>query len=261
MFWSTPKCPVDDNDNKQWLEDCMEWFLEEFGVDAFHAVKVVLPTDEFFPDAYYGDEEDVRALVERVCSYMNVDPDQIELEFFDDEGGELVRNSCYIESSYDGAVGLYKKRDNKFVVSLVSSQLADPLCVVATVAHELGHVRLLGEERLDADSDDHEPLTDLLTVFFGLGVFTANAAFSFQQWTNTATQGWQTERRGYLSEEEIGYALALFALMRGEHNPDWPRYLEGSVTTYFKNSQRYLQKTGDASKLRQLVLAHAGDSV
>src|SRR5688572_23737825 len=69
------------------------------------------------------------------------------------------------------------------------------------------------------------PLTDLLTVFFGLGVFTANAAFSFQQWTNTATQGWQTERRGYLGEEEIGYALALFALLRGEHNPAWANIL------------------------------------
>ena len=231
----------------------MEWLLKEFGCDAFRAVTVVLPTDEFFPDEYAADEDDVWCLVERVCDYMDVDPDLIELEFFDDQHSELQKSIGCLESSYDGASGHYRKRKDKFVVSLATSQLADPMSLVATIAHELGHVRLLGEERVDDDYDDHEPLTDLVTVFFGLGVFTANSAFSFQQWTNSSSQGWQTERKGYLSEEMFGYALALFALMRSEHKPAWSRYLEGSVSTYFKNGQRYLQKTGDAGKLRQLL--------
>jgi hypothetical protein len=45
----------------------------------------------------------------------------------------------------------------------------------------------------------------------------------------------------------------LFALMRGETDPAWPRYLEGSVRTYFRNGLRYLEKTGDGAKLRRLV--------
>ena len=251
MLWFTPKCPV-EADDKQWLEESMEWLLEEFGCDAFRAVAVILPTDEFFPDEYAGDEDDAWSLVKRVCGYMDVDPDRIKLEFFDDQYGELHKIGCF-EASYDGASGLYQKRKGKFVVSLATSQLADPMSLVATIAHELGHVRLLGEERVDDDCDDHEPLTDLLTVFFGLGIFTANSAFNFEQWTNTSYQGWRTERKGYLSEEMLGYALALFAMMRGEHNPAWSRYLGGSVITYFKNGQRYLQKTGDAGKLRQLL--------
>jgi hypothetical protein len=36
---------------------------------------------------------------------------------------------------------------------------------VATVAHELGHARLLGEERVTGDRPDGEPLTDLATVY------------------------------------------------------------------------------------------------
>ena len=252
MFWSTPKCPVEPDD-KLWLEEVMKWFLEEFGVDAFRDVTVVLPTDEFFPDAYCADEDDVRSLVERVCGYMDVNSDLIELEFFDSESTELVNNLCCVESSSDGVLGHYQKREHKFVVSLASSGLTDPMSLVATIAHELAHVRLLGEDRIDADDPDHELFTDLLTVFFGLGVFTANSAFSFQQWTNTSSQGWQTQRRGYLSEEMFGYALALFALMRGEHNPAWSKYLEGSVTTYFKDSQRYLEKSGEAGQLRQLT--------
>lgn len=37
MFWSTPKCPVEPED-KLWLEESMEWLLEEFGSNAFRDV-------------------------------------------------------------------------------------------------------------------------------------------------------------------------------------------------------------------------------
>ena len=229
----------------------MEWLLEEFGSDTFRRVTVVLPTDEFFPDSYSADEEDARALLDRVCEYMSVNPDLIELEFFDDENRRAAKDLVYAEASSDVPSGHYQKRRDKFVVSLESSQLIDPMNLVATIAHELGHVRLLGEGRVHGGFEDHEPLTDLLTVFFGLGVFTANSAFSF----DASSQGWQAQTRGYLSEEMFGYALALFALMRGERNPAWSRYLEGTVSTFFKNSLKYLEKTGDAVNLRNLVIS------
>ena len=126
------------------------------------------------------------------------------------------------------------------------------MSLVATVAHELGHVRLLGEGRIHSGYDDHEPLTDLLTVFLGLGVFTANSAFSFKQWSDNSYQGWRTERKGYLTEEMFGYALALFALMRGERSLVWSEFLEGSVKTHFKDALKYLEKTGEGAKLREV---------
>jgi hypothetical protein len=98
---------------------------------------------------------------------------------------------------------------------------------------------------VSASFEDHEPLTDLLTVFLGLGVFTGNAVFSFRQWTDAFSQGWQTERRGYMSEEMFGYALALFAWVRGEQHPAWSKHLEGNVRDYFKGGLKYLEKTGD----------------
>ena len=244
MFWSTPTCPVEEED-KLWIEESMQWLLEEFGGDTFRNVTVVLPTDEFFPDEYFGDEEDAEALVERVCGYMKVDRDLLEVEFFEDQDRELQRSLC-MEGSSQGASGHFNKRRDRFVISLEASQLSDPMSLVATVAHELGHVRLLGEGRIHSGFEDHEPLTDLLTVFFGLGVFTANSAFSFR---HSNYEGWRAESKGYLTEEMFGYALALFALMRGERSPSWSQFLEGSVNTYFKNALKYLEKTGDGAKL------------
>lgn len=253
MFWSTPTCPVEEDD-KIWIDESMQWLLEEFGKKTFRDVTLVLPTDEFFPDEYFGDEDDAEALVTRVCNYMDVKRDRIEVEFFEDHYGEIVGSLCFMEGSSEGASGHYRKRRDKFVISLESSQLSNPMTLVATVAHELGHVRLLGEGRIHGGFEDHELLTDLLTVFFGLGVFTANSAFSFRQWSDNSSQGWRTERKGYLTEEMFGYALALFALMRGEQNVSWSEFLEGSVRTYFKDSLKYLEKTGEAAKLRELVV-------
>ena len=251
MNWFTPKCPVEAED-KAWIEDSMLWLIEEFGCDALRNAVVVLPTDEFFPDQFSEDEGAARVLVDRVCGYMGVAPERVELEFFTDQNKELQGNLPAYESSYDGVAGHYRKRRGKFLINIESSQLTDPMFLVATSAHELGHVRLLGEGRVSAGFEDHEPLTDLLTVFLGLGVFTGNSVYSFKQWTDTFSQGWQTERRGYMTEEMFGYALALFAWVRGEQRrPAWSKHLRGNVSAYFKNGHRYLEKTGDA-RLKRL---------
>lgn len=248
MHWFTPKCPVEVED-KAWIEESMLWLIEEFGADTLRNAAVILPTDEFFPDRFSEDEDDVRALVGRVCGYMGVDPERVELNIFTDGDIGAQRRLPAYEYSHSGAAGHYRKRRGKFVVSIESSQVRDPMCLVATVAHELGHVRLLGEGRLSGSHEDHEPLTDLLTVFLGMGLFTSNTVFSFTQWTDAFSQGWQTERRGYMTEEMFGYALAVFARARGEDKPAWSKYLEGNVSAYFKSGYKYLENTGELNRL------------
>lgn len=59
---------------------------------------------------------------------------------------------------------------------------------------------------------DQERLTDLATDFFGLGLFTANAAFDY----SPKSARWKASRPGYLSEAMSGYALAYCADLRDE---------------------------------------------
>ncbi|HEY0081357.1 MAG TPA: hypothetical protein VGB61_01100, partial [Pyrinomonadaceae bacterium] len=167
MNWFTPKCPVAAED-KAWIDESMLWLAEEFGRDALRDAAVVLPTDEFFPDEFSEGEADVRTLIDRVCGYMGVAPERVELEFFTDESAAPRLGLPFNESSHRGVAGHYRKRRDKFLINIESSQLTDPMFLVATSAHELGHVRLLGEGRVPASFEDHEPLTDLLTVFLGL---------------------------------------------------------------------------------------------
>ncbi len=244
MNWFTPKCPV-EADDKLWIEESFIWLIEEFGGEALRTLKVILPTEEFFPDPYSGDEDEVRMLVDRVCGYMEVDPGRIEVEFYSEQPGELRQHLPLMEFSHSGTAGHYRKRRDKFIISIEASEVDNPMSLVATVAHELGHVLLLGGGRISASDADHEPLTDLLTVYRGMGVFTGNSVFRFTQWTNAFSEGWQTERRGYLTEEMLGYALALFAWMRGESQPAWSKFLNGNVSAHFKSAHKFLSKTGD----------------
>ncbi len=172
MDWFTPKCPVDAED-KGWIEESVLWLIDEFGPDTLAKGTVVLPTDDFFPDEFSEDEEDLQTLLTRLCGWMGVDPKRVELNIFTDEDRAAQRSLPSSESSHSGALGHYLKRRGKFVISVEASQVSDPVCLVATLAHELAHVRLIGEGRVSASFDDHEPLTDLLTVFLGLGYLPA----------------------------------------------------------------------------------------
>ena len=226
------KCPVADVE-RIWIEKSLSWLRDEFGEDVLNG-PVMLPTDEFFPGEYAGHEHDVRAVVDRVCDHMGVERARIELEYVDDLAAADALDQWGSKSH--GAAGLYEGRGDRALIAISAASTRHPMSLVATIAHELGHQQLLGENRIDRDRPDHEPLTDLLTVYFGMGVFSANAAFDFSQHSG----GWRYQKQGYLTELAYGYALACYAEMRSEPAPAWARYLDTNPRAYLKRSLRYL---------------------
>src|SRR5438046_3112392 len=120
----------------------MRWLADQFGRDHLVAARVILPTPEYFPDPYSGSEDDARRLVQRVCGYMGLRPETVETGFYQAERpyptGEL----------YAGTVGLYSEEGGRFRVWLATAGLDDPADLIATIAHELGHVLLLGHRRV-----------------------------------------------------------------------------------------------------------------
>jgi hypothetical protein len=232
-----------NDEQRVWLENAGAWLVKEFDIQ-LSQVTIVLPTQEFFPDTYRGEEEDVRKLLHRVCSYMKVSPDRLSLELLPGEHHELRDHLPSFEASHKGAAGQYHDDGDTSRISLSADHLRDPMSLVAVIAHELGHVLLLADKKIARDRKDHEYLTDLLTVLLGLGIFTANSAFRFTQWTGGFKQGWRVQRLGYLTEPMFAYALALFAWTRGETRPDWSKYLEGNIKHHLKPGLSYLKARG-----------------
>jgi hypothetical protein len=251
MFgWFRPRCPVEP-DQKSWTEQRMAWLTRQFGLERLHDVTVILPTPEYFPDPYAGTRQDAKALFERVCRYMDVDSSRLKLRVVQDDRPD--HGPAVGETRHQGAAGTYRHVGWKDEISISEALLGDPMALVGTMAHELGHVHLLTHGRISEEEKDHEPLTDLLTVFLGLGIFTANSVIREHYWTAGGYSGWSVGKQGYLTGPMYAYAFALFAWVRGEASPAWASHLRLDVRSPFWKGLQYLRKTGDSTfKPRQL---------
>ena len=228
---------------QDWIERSMDWFVAEFGRERLHR-GVVLPTDDYFPGAYRGSRDDVRTVLLRLCRHMDIDPARVELEHdrIDEDPGLSAHVPINARSKV--AAGHHRVRDGRSVIGIRDDQARQPMALVATIAHELGHVLLLGDGRISAGREDHEPLTDLLTVYFGLGVFTANAAFEYAREDRGDYRYTTRTRLGYLTEPMYGYGLARYAWLRGETDPAWSRHLDTNPRAFLKGGLRYLNQPG-----------------
>jgi len=258
MLGFSRKLPVTEEE-RQWVDEGFVRLGQLLGRSRMLEATVILPNAEHFPDDYDRTPASAEILFQRMCRHLQVDRTRIELEIFPDETEELRELLPYWNSGSDGCAGMYihdgvaasgddqrvgqKDRGSKrMLVALRSSLLKDQFALVATVAHELGHVILLGGGLMDPRILDHEPMTDLLTVYLGCGVFNANSSARFKQFQDARHQGWSMQRLGYLPERIYGYALARFATERDEHRPAWARHLSPNVRTYFKHSCAWLAR-------------------
>jgi hypothetical protein len=241
-----PSCPCDPA-AKEWIEDRLQWLADEFDDHVYNGRPLVLPTPEFFPDPYDGSPVTVRRLFRRVCHFMDVSPELIDLQFI----ANTPRISIVDESGKalpDGAAGLYEEGEEKFIVRLSKEELDDPMALVGTMAHELAHVRLLGENRIMREIFDNEILTDLTVVHFGLGIFLANSprnwAGHFSHWPKR-----DLLKPEYMSPPMFGWALAHIAWFREEEKPSWASYLNSAARSNLKQGIRYLFATGESEYL------------
>jgi len=242
-------CPLDPH-AKAWVETRLAWLRDEFGADDLYGGPVILPTPEFFPDPYDGSRRAVFDLFDRVCDYMGVEQGLLRLEFMRPAANPLFLVNDRNEAVPTEAAGWYEGG----LIRLNENDFANPMALVGTMAHELAHQRLLGENRIPHDVYDNELLTDLTTVFKGMGIFLANVP---RHWDGNYTSWPGTDERKpeYMTGAMFGYALALIAWVRGDANPPWAKYLHSGVRSELWQGLRFLNKTGDA-KLRPITRRH-----
>jgi hypothetical protein len=243
LGWFRPTCPV-DRCAKVWIEERLEWLSKQFSERNLSTGQIILPTNQFFPDRYDRSYEAVEALLERVCGYMGVALSLVRLEIFQDGNPLWLVNEA--GKAIPRAAGTYSEGSDKFDIRISSEQLGDSTALVGTMAHELAHVRLLGESRIEASAFDNEILTDLTVCFFGLGIFLANTPrvweSQFGKWPGT-----ELIKPEYVSPPMFGYALAHLGWFREETAPAWAKYLNSAARANLKQGLKYLWKTGDSA--------------
>ncbi|MGI5208719.1 hypothetical protein ACQEU6_45025 [Spirillospora sp. CA-108201] len=243
-------CPVGVA-HQAWIEASIAWFLQEFGRDPVTR-PIVLARPDLRSASYTGTPAQIDDVVAWTCELMGIDRSELIVELFDREGEDPAAGGGR------RTVGHYHVEDGRAVIGLDVTEASDAAYLIAVIAHELCHVRLLGEERITHERRDHERLTDLLTVYFGFGVFSTNAALRF----GGATRGFSVQplgdldertlnaarndgysRLGYLTEPEFGYAMACYAWLRGETEPPWAGHLDPGPRAFLRQGLAYLSRS------------------
>jgi len=237
LTYSIEGLPLSDQ-RRVWLDEAFSFLLNEFGKDKVVAKKVMLPTHECFPYKI----TQVHKYSDRVAKLMGIEPVDIILEFYGSVGKKIdVSETAFSATSSESTnepAGLYfgKDENRKYHVSISSGSCSSAEKLIPTLAHEFGHIKLLGDDKLKIDNED---LTDMVPLFFGLGVFSANSTFNFV----TGKGGWAYSTLGYLSQMDWGYLLALYAFVRDEHETQtpWFEFLNINTKKDFKLSLAFIQ--------------------
>ena len=104
-----PQCPIPE-DRLKWLEYAFGWLVETFGEESIRQRPVLTPQPTDFPIRYNGDPQTGRDTVNIIARQMEIDPNEIEIFFYQDGIREIsagdLGNTIY--TSGDGRDGSLK---------------------------------------------------------------------------------------------------------------------------------------------------------
>ena len=249
MFWTKRDEPTATEADREWVHEALPDILRSFGSARLLALPTFTPNTKHFPHAFDGSESDAEFVLGQVCRTMQAHQDGIDL-VFDDDGSMELSGGIHVspadrKGGSNGAAGTYQEQSaGRYRITLSTKSLSNLQGLISTIAHEVSHIKLLGERRLSPKDPEQELLTDLTVIAHGYGIFQGNSAFMVNQWQNDSYQGWQMQRTGYLPIEVVSYALALLAMLKKEE-PDWKRYLSTTMSKSFSRNHAFLVKKPD----------------
>ncbi|MDB5704490.1 MAG: hypothetical protein JWN66_1606 [Sphingomonas bacterium] len=211
-----PRLPV-DAEEFEWLLAGFAWLMREFGgVERIEVTPLVLPTLAFFPPSKLEGHDRALELFGQVKALCGMADWQCDLLPGAAERERQIVTAHALRHHSSPPLGTFGHDNGRYYITYNPSTLAQPPSLVATFAHELSHYLLhTAETSPPGGRELREHATDLGAVFMGFGTFLANSAKSFRQFQNFGEQGWEMRGQGYLSENALVTALALFVLLSG----------------------------------------------
>ncbi|MEM6734188.1 MAG: hypothetical protein AAF658_21675 [Myxococcota bacterium] len=233
-----------------WTYEVYRWLLEHTGGwPHFRETPLVQPTPEYFPvpDTLVQDEPSLaQHLFEQTKEHAGLQHWSCELREHQDSPrtGDLMGHVPHNSAAHGGAAGTFRVTpDRRVQITYAAGSTSDPMAFVATMAHELSHY-LMATIPVDPPGreDAEEPATDLCAVFLGFGIFVSNSAVRFKQFSDGTMIGWSMSRQGYLSEQALAYALAVFLELLGIDLRHATRYLDPNPRSYLKRAHRHVRR-------------------
>jgi hypothetical protein len=239
MFNLFQKSPLLDEESVQWMFDCYAWALRHFDAAVFfNETILVVPTNDCFPgegDSPYAKAYLILQQVKRHAGMSNWPVYLVEEDAYEHAIPQLA-----FEGTVRGQHALAPKTagvNARLLATYQPESLRNPQAMIANYAQLLGHY--LGSNSRDVPPGGVENwphVTELLGVFMGFGLMFANTAYQARVSSCGACQGPIMQRTNYLSQFDITYALAIFAVLKQIPNKDVIKYLKKTLHPFYKNA-------------------------
>ena len=96
--------------------------MKMFGMEKLHTKPTIPPSPEFFPDRFAPTEAALDSLVRRVCSYTDVEYENVIVYQFSHSAGR--QETLYGRSNDSGAAGYFSSSEQgKFLIGIEESLL------------------------------------------------------------------------------------------------------------------------------------------
>lgn len=253
MFNIFRKSSLLKEESQHFQVECFKWLLTHFGGDDFYQeAELVLPTENFFPvkDSVQG--LTAESVFEEVKKHAGLEEWPVTLEAQEEDPNHLVTPTLIIQNVDHNPLGTFSANNkNEFTITYNPSIESDPTQMVATFAHELSHyLTTTSPVPPPGGWENWECATDICATFLGFGIFMANSAFNFRQFSTDQTIGWETSGGGYLSEAEHSYALALFLLLKDIPAKAALPFCDTNIKSYLKRALKELESSQVISELK-----------
>jgi len=237
-----------DPDDEAWQLETWRWFAEQFGPVRDRAL--ITPSRKFFPPTESNGEARVQHIFDCTKQLAGMSDWHCKLIAQPRRAELKVGDVTSLKAISHPPAGTFAFDGNEAVISYDPAGADDPLKLIATFIHELAHYRLAAVRAEAPGGDDvHEYTTDLMTVYFGFGIFGANSAFNFSQYRDVMSQGWQYSRHGYLGERGLIFALAIFLELKGQSSEDARPFLKAHLLADLAKARKYLTRSGALAPL------------
>jgi hypothetical protein len=247
--WFSPKPPLDEA-SVEWIFQVFDWALRNLDASVFREKTIlVTPTNEHFPGRA-GNVHEMADLIFRATSaYASMAHWPLRLL---PPGGALPMAAPHVAigGSLRGSevVPVAAPQPGAVVpVAYDPALVANPEALIAgfaqTLAHHLGSaVREIPPGGLQSWAQ----ATEVVAVFMGFGLIVANTAFQFQARSCGSCGGPAPQRRAFLSQWDVTYALALFCVLKDIPSRSVLRHLKKSLRGYYKRCVADIDGRGEA---------------
>lgn len=215
-MWPFKRKPFLDPETADWHIENFEWLVKCFASSkSLTHAQLVLPKPGYFPNDGETGHPLAERIFDQVKAYAQID---WPVRLVQRPANRKPSRSMFEVTQGRSILGTFQASlDNIPEISYAANLLEDPISLVATLAHEVGHLIVHSAPAIPiCDTDEMEFLTDLTAVYLGFGIFLANSSFTTDAWRDDAmgTQGWRTQRQGYLPEPDLVFATALFIVTK-----------------------------------------------